>query len=237
MKKKYIHNPETHRINDAEIILPLVFKEISPRSVVDVGCGTGTFLAACEKLGVADILGVDGDYVDRSMLRIKPEQFLAADLSKPLSLGKRFDLVICLEVAEHIAPKSADIFVKSLVELGDVVLFSAAIPGQGGQNHLNEQWPSYWRGIFQRHGYDYHDLLRGELWDDPRIFWWYKQNMFLAVKNGRKPMLPSEVLMLNAIHPELWMQLVNDRKNPTVWAALRKLVKAVVLAARSTIRK
>src|SRR5436309_14636146 len=124
----------------AEAIVPLVFALLKPQSVIDVGCGLGTWLSVFEEFGVKDVFGIDGDHVDRSMLQISNERFTAFDLKKPIQIDRRFDLVVSLEVAEHLPKDCAKTFVHSLTRLGPVILFSAAIPFQGGRAHLNEQW-------------------------------------------------------------------------------------------------
>lgn len=130
-------------------------------------------------MGVHQVLGIDGDYVNRDKLRIAEHEFQSQDLSGPLSINKRFDLVISLEVAEHISEENSDNFVKSLTNLGEVVLFSAAIPGQGGTDHINEQWPSYWAEKFLAHGYLPVDCIRKRVWDDEKIMYWYAQNILI----------------------------------------------------------
>jgi SAM-dependent methyltransferase len=114
------------------------------RSVVDFGCGSGVWLAAWQRLVVDDVIGVDGEQA-RSSLKISAERFLAADLRKPIRLGRRFDLAQSLEVAEHLPPQSASVFVETLTTHAPLILFSAAVPGQGGEHHVNEQPPEYWR--------------------------------------------------------------------------------------------
>src|SRR5262249_37347034 len=78
----------------ARVVLPLVLEFVRPRSVIDVGCGLGTWLAVFREHGVADVWGVDGDYVDRERLEIPAGRFLAHDLSQPLPLGRSFALVV-----------------------------------------------------------------------------------------------------------------------------------------------
>src|SRR6267142_2976236 len=131
----------------AEVIAPLVLELLHPRSIVDIGCGDGNWLAVFCKLGVQDVLGIDGDYVERNLLQIPQNSFRSIDLSQPFNLGRTFDLAISLEGAEHLPAACAESFVKSLTRLAPFVLFSAAIPSQGGENHLNEQWPDVWASL------------------------------------------------------------------------------------------
>lgn len=163
----------------AEVIVPLVMDILHPRSVVDVGCGEGTWLAGFHRLGVEDLLGIDGDYVGRSRLQIPHENFQAADLSRPLAVPRTFDLAVSLEVAEHLPEECAALFVESLTHLAPVVLFSAAIPFQGGNHHVNEQWPDKWAELFKRHDYLPVDCIRKRIWKNEAVEWWYTQNTLL----------------------------------------------------------
>jgi 2-polyprenyl-3-methyl-5-hydroxy-6-metoxy-1,4-benzoquinol methylase len=141
----------------AKRVLPLIMEAIQPSTVIDVGCAVGTWLA------VADVRGIDGDYVDRTLLQIPQERFLPHDLTTPIHLERSFDLVLCLEVAEHLPADSALRLIDSLVSLGPVILFSAAIPYQGGTNHVNEQWPEYWARHFSAKGYVPVDCVRRQI--------------------------------------------------------------------------
>lgn len=194
----------------AEAVVPVVLGLIRPRRVVDVGCGVGTWLAAFRQHGVGEFLGVDGSYVERSLLQIPQENFREFDLRRPLALGRQFDLVVSLEVAEHLSAEYAETFVESLTGLGPVVLFSAAVPYQGGDHHVNEQWPEYWAEIFGRKGYVVVDCLRKRFWHDPNVEWWYAQNMLFFVREDRLgdyPELRAEyektpAPLLSIVHPE-----------------------------------
>lgn len=174
----------------AEEIVPLVLEFLQPRSVIDIGCGLGTWLRAFKQNGVQEVLGVDGPYIEPGMLQIAEREFLPADLRQPLRLNKKFDLLLSLEVAEHLPPESADTFVASLVKLGPVILFSAAIPFQGGTNHINAQWPDYWANKFQSHGYAPIDCLRKRIWQNEKVEWWYAQNLLLYVEQRRLAEFP-----------------------------------------------
>ncbi|WP_316793711.1 methyltransferase domain-containing protein [Pedobacter frigoris] len=199
--KPYHHDRLIHRDKDALEIIPFVKELINFNSVVDFGCGLGNFLHVVRSIGVTDILGLDGAWIDIDNLRINPDEFTHADLDKPIKLARAYDLAICLEVAEHLKEESSDILVKSLVEASDVILFSAAIPGQGGQNHINEQWTEYWVEKFAKHGYRFFDVLRPHFWDNPDIFWWYRQNIFLIIKEDYEHSFANQKI-LNLIHPE-----------------------------------
>jgi SAM-dependent methyltransferase len=168
----------------AEVVVPLLLQYVRPRHVIDVGCGQCTWLAVFREHGVEDVCGVDGDYVDRARLEIAPERFRAWDLTRPLPAGRCFDLVVSLEVAEHLPADCAETFVDSLTGLGPLVLFSAAVPYQGGAHHVNEQWPAYWAERFGARGYAAVDCLRRRIWNDPRVAWWYAQNLLLFVERS-----------------------------------------------------
>jgi SAM-dependent methyltransferase len=187
-------------------IVPIVLDLFAARSVCDVGCGVGTWLASFGKHGVADLLGLDGDYVDRALLRIPAAQFRPTDLAQPVRLERTFDLAISLEVAEHLAPARAEGFVSDLTRLAPAVLFSAAVPKQGGRDHVNERWQSWWAEIFRRHGYVTCDVVRSRIWDNPNVNYCYRQNTILYVRQGvleTRPELNNEVKRQLLVKPPL----------------------------------
>jgi SAM-dependent methyltransferase len=193
-------------------IVPLVLDLIQPRSVVDVGCGTGTWLMLFSRHGVADYLGVDA-FTPAGLLEIPRERFVEADLTRPLALGRRFDLAVSLETAEHLPEFAAKDFVESLTRLAPAVLFSAAIPGQGGTGHLNEQWPEYWARLFADHGFEPIDVLRPRLWNNERVEVWYVQNTLLYVEVRRRAEFPRLAGAIEAcgaplavVHPRLFLE-------------------------------
>lgn len=169
----------------AQIILPMVLELVHPRRVVDVGCGVGTWLGVLREMGVEDVWGMDGDYVNRDLLHFPRERFLARDLTQPARCEQRFDLAISVEVAEHLPAECAPGFVESLARLAPVVLFSAAIPFSRGSQHLNEQWPEYWAKLFQERDFVAIDCLRRRLWQEEAVEWWYAQNIMLFARPAR----------------------------------------------------
>jgi SAM-dependent methyltransferase len=169
-------------LQSAEVVVPILMELLHPQYVVDVGCGTGIWLSVYKKFGVKKVLGIDGAYVERKSLQIEDDEFLPMDLRQSFSLPETFDLSLCLEVAEHLPKRSARGLVKSLTRLSPFIFFSAAIPGQGGVQHINEQWPEYWESLFLEAGYLMLDLIRPLIWQDPRVAWYYQQNCFLYAR-------------------------------------------------------
>lgn len=222
----------------ARAAIPTLFEFVQPKSVLDVGCGIGTWLAEFQAAGVIDYVGVDGDYVDRSKLLIDGALFRCHDLSTPLVLSRQFDLAVSLEVAEHLPEEAAAAFVGSLVRAAPVVLFSAAIPEQPGTGHVNCQWPDYWMALFAEHGYQAVDCLRWRWWDEARIAWWYRQNAFVYVdreKLADYPRLAAEAttqrLPQRVVHPDHYLALCGDllsARKEAVRQALR--LRATTLA-------
>ncbi|MFZ1798895.1 MAG: methyltransferase domain-containing protein [Chitinophagaceae bacterium] len=206
---KYLHTTIEHNLQAPNEIVPFLIQAFHPKSVVDVGCGLGTFLNIFLQNGVEDIAGVDGAWVDKSKLFIPSKYFITADLECPLDFQRKFDLVICLEVAEHLEETFANVLVDNLCALGDIIIFSSAIKNQGGQNHINEQPFTYWVEKFKQKGFIFYDVFRTKFWNNASVNWWYKQNMFLVMKD----LIPVETFFPGAkpvtdiqeyIHPELF---------------------------------
>lgn len=177
----------------ARLLLPELTGSLAVRSVLDVGCGAGAWLAAHRALGVAETIGVDGDYVDRSLLLIDEASFVPQDITRPFDLGRQFDLVECLEVAEHVPTAASACLVDNIARHGKQVLFSAAVPGQGGEDHINEQPLEYWRDLFVERGYRLFDFVRARVRDNAAIEPWYRFNSLFFAHESVVPMLPAQV--------------------------------------------
>lgn len=214
-------------------MLPIL-ADLNITSVLDVGCGQGAWLSVWRELGVDHVLGIDGEYVDRERLYIAADRFVTQNLRSGFDLDTRFDLVQCLEVAEHLPASSARTLVSSLTRHADMVLFSAAAKGQGGENHINEQSYEYWRGIFAENGFIPLDCLRRSVLEDQSIEPWYRYNMFLYVRNSE----------LNSLPESLRLELVPDGESlkdlsPRVYKirkALVRLLPVTVVTALSRFR-
>lgn len=217
----------------AEVIVPMVVDLLHPSSVVDVGCGDGSWLAAFSTLGIADLLGIDGDHVERDLLQIPQDHFRAADLSRPLVLPRTFDLAVSLEVAEHLPAECAAVFVESLTRLAPAILFSAAIPFQAGVHHVNEQWPDQWCEFFRERDYLPVDCIRRRIWQNDAVDWWYAQNILVFI---HAPFLQGNAILkaeleqtnptqLRLVHPRNYLEALTPVQAPdwTVGTASRLL--------------
>lgn len=173
-------------------ITRMLAKNLMVQSTLDVGCALGTWVAAWRAAGVSQAFGVDGDYVSRDALQIPATNFRAHDLGRPFDLGEKFDLTQSLEVGEHIAPEQTDIFVDNILRhAGRFILFSAAPPGQGGENHVNERPYSDWKARFEAAGFRCYDAIRPAIAADSKIAFWYRYNVFLYVREGAEAALPA----------------------------------------------
>jgi len=208
--------------SSAESIMDILLSFLDLESVLDVGCGDGRWLSVCRTKGVATISGVDGPWTDLVGLQIPSEFLTLKELSLPFNLCRRFSLAISLEVAEHIDRKFSEVFVDNLVRHSDVVLFSAAIPYQGGFRHINEQWQSYWAALFEARGFLNYDLFRSQIWNDENIHFWYKQNIILYINKNKVDTINKVLsyikeksvqrLPLDIVHPELYEAMASYKK-------------------------
>lgn len=225
----------------ASALLPPIIQLVKPSSMVDVGCGIGTWLAAAESLGVDRLVGVEGPWVKSDDLQSTRIELVTHDLERPIPALGRFELAMSVEVAEHISHARADGLVAELCGLAPVVLFGAAVPGQGGVHHINEEWQSTWAGRFRTHGFHAFDLLRAPFWSNANIPVHYRQNTLLYVHadhvarleaaHGRA--LPTPWI-LDIVHPEVQLANVDALTHPpTLRQSLRAALGIPAAALRS----
>lgn len=153
------------------------------------------------------MLGLDGADIPDD-LEIPREGFRVVDLEQPVDPPGRYDVALCLEVAEHLTEAAGRRLVPFLTSASDLIVFSAAVPGQGGTNHLNEQWPGYWQELFAEYGFRFEDEIRWRFWNDQEIEWWYRQNMFIARRGeGESPPVRP------VVHPRLLEKKVRQNSH------------------------
>ncbi len=118
----------------AQVISRLLMDAISPKSVLDIGCGIGIWLNEFKKLkGVEKVQGIDGEWVLNTPLDINRDEieiynFESSD-SKINCIGNfKYDLAICLEMAEHVSCAKSNFIVDTLIKASDVIYFSEATP-------------------------------------------------------------------------------------------------------------
>lgn len=188
--------------HSAKEIVPLLIEYINPASVLDVGCGVGVWLKVFEENSITNFVGIDGDYVDKKLLAIPAKNFMDFDLKKSFSLNRKFDLAMSLEVGEHLPEDVANTFVDSISSHSDVVFFSAAVPGQIGTYHINEQWQDYWVKKFLDKGFVPIDLVRDKVWYTKSVDWWYKQNCILYVRKSALDNYPKLKTLVRSTNPK-----------------------------------
>lgn len=208
--RKFYEWIDTETYRDPEIIMKCIIEWIKPKTIVDFGCGEGLWLSIAKKLdNNISVQGFDGEYIDRNRLKISINDFVASDLSQKILIKEKFDLAISTEVAEHIEEKYCDNFIDNITSASDFILFSAAIPGQCGVNHVNEQWQSYWINKFERRGYFVDLSIRNYFWSEIGITSWRKQNLLFFSKSEQTSIAPNRMLY-DVVHPNIFNNL-NER--------------------------
>lgn len=182
----------------AEVVMPWVVQRTHALSVIDVGCGSGAWLSVAKAMG-CKVLGTDGNVPDGQLL-IGQDEFRRADLTEGVSCAG-FNLAMCLEVGEHLPESSAAALVAGLCE-AKYVFWSAAIPGQNGVNHINEQWSTWWASYFAEHGYVGSCDIRREFWTDRRVAGFYRQNWLVFATPGNLAKAKMLEWVFDVVHPD-----------------------------------
>jgi hypothetical protein len=248
MSSKKIYNETFYKSRDLNTkdsalqVLNQLFTYMKPQSMVDFGCGVGTWVKTGQELGVEEILGLEGDWLDLKHLVIPEENFIHKNLTSSIDLNKKFDLAITLEVAEHIEAKFSDIFVTNLTKASEVILFSAAIPGQRGSGHVNEQWPEYWIEKFKSKDYIPLDAIRPFIWHNKKIKSWYKQNTILFIHKARLSDFPllgpfqnDQKTVWSIVHPDTFARQI-EISHPK-FASLTAVLSSLPIVTLNSIKK
>jgi SAM-dependent methyltransferase len=189
----------------------------APERAIDVGCGPGWWAVELRNDYCSEVLGLDGPDGGKAITaqNVPLLRFAEADLAghwlntpklTPTELPIIWDLALCLEVGEHLPVDRAQSLVENLRCVAPVVVFSAAIPGQGGVGHVNERWPDWWASMFRDSGWRTSGAIRRHLWNLDGLAPYYAQNIFVAWEPGRLE-LPygTEIGQVDAlVHPGVW---------------------------------
>jgi hypothetical protein len=230
----------------AAAALPLLLELIpATTSLVHVGFGSGEWLAEAQRLGVSAVHGIDGPWASLDGLLVAPGQVTIVDTRQSFRGGK-YDLAVCTEYAEHLPDSRAASFVADLAALAPVIAFSAAIPGQGGKGHVNEQWPSYWEAHFAAVGFHMVDAIRHQLWNAPGMPSYLAQNLLIAIDQGELTNYPRLAQLAadrdggvrSLVHPVIYeqkMQKIETLRAPfqrRTWRLTRPQLRAAARRVR-----
>ena len=222
-----------YSLDAPKLLLSAIWPYLRPRSVGEFGCAYATFLHAARSLGATVVHGYDIPELDLSLRHLSEDEFTAVDLTEEIDLPQRFDLAVSTEVGEHLRAEGALTFADTLVKASDRVLFSSAVPFQGGVNHIHENWLEYWAQLFAERGYLCYDILRPQFWHDTRVPWYYRQNVVLFVKSGCDASLREAGHRPTArpatqIHPEHYLKVLAGQ--PVDIKILTSLIRALYRA-------
>lgn len=231
---RYVHLEKDHNLKDPTVLVPIFLDLFQPGTACDVGCAVGAFLRVFKDAGI-EVMGFDGPWVNRQLLSkyLTEAEFREVDFEKAFPVPeKKFDLALCLEVAEHLREENADNLVRFLTSLSETVIFSAAIPFQGGDNHYNERWEEYWEKKFNDLGYKKFDLIRHRIWGNKDIKWWYRQNTVVYSKRdlSNLPSISFEGAVTRECYENKTAMLSNfsGLVTPTPWKALKLSTKTIL---------
>ena len=206
-----------YNYKSAKIILPIIFKYYKPNSVIDIGCGIGSWLKAVNEIGVNKFIGIDGNEIEEKFLLVSRKYIKIDNLETHENINnEKYDLAMSIEVAEHLHNSCSVNFIETLTSYSDVILFSAAIPYQAGEHHINCNPPQFWVDIFKKYGYDCYDFRNDlmNMWE--KINPCYSQNILLFAKEKYRNTFSKFNLTEKPIfyyHPAYVDHIVNDNNS------------------------
>lgn len=243
---KFLHmaNRGVSNLTSAEQIVPYLLQYVNPKNVIDFGCAVGVWLLQFKKRGIK-VHGIDGEWVRKYKKYISEDdiQYFDFESDNKLLFEEKYDLALCLEMAEHISSKKADKLIDTLTQSSDVIYFSAATPNSGGQHHVNEQWQSFWKKKFMRRGFVLIDCIRPHVWHNKQVCYFYAQESFIYVKEDKLEKYPllkkiyeeQHNCIIDIVHPELFS---NQIAKPThEWSYLFSLLRQVLYSMLRKILK
>lgn len=187
---KTLYDAEFYNFSKEEVskfvssFVDIIIKEFNPKSVADIGCGIGLYVNEFDKRGV-EAVGYDGSpYAIKNSVTRKG-LLKIGDIRKNLNFDKKYDIVLSIEVAEHIPTKCSDIFVNTLTKCSDVIILTAAQKGQGGTDHINEQPRYFWIKKFEKKNFNFNKSLSEKLsfkMKEKGVPWWIHGNLMIFQK-------------------------------------------------------
>jgi SAM-dependent methyltransferase len=198
--------------HSASLMLQMVRRLYHFESVLDVGAGSGTWLEEARKCGATRLSGIEALWY-RSLPVASNIDYQYCDLNGDFPVPKvRFDLVLCLEVAEHLLPQSSQSLVAGLCSSGSVIVFGAGLERQYGNAHSNCRRQEFWISLFLEKGFRCFDLFRPKLWYSGSVSPWYRQNTLVFADPSASAHFQSAPAptMLNVYHPQLLFYPVDE---------------------------
>lgn len=207
---KYFDKHKMAARKSARHVVPFVMSVIRPISIADIGCGSGQWTKEFISNGVKRAYAFDAFASPCWGVADNSVDFQKIDLEDCVADFPDVELVCWLEVAEHLSKSSCNRILSYIVERTDAILFSCAVPGQGGTGHISERRLSDWVSDFKEFGFCCQDILRPRFWNDENISWWYRQNAVIFAKENsvasnaiRSFRLPT-FRGMDLIHPDLF---------------------------------
>ncbi len=184
-QKEYLFYGTDQTLSSTRIIVKVINKYLPKiNSVIDLGCGMAAFAKAFQENGSNEITIIDHPKLDVSKCVVKDNYtFTPCDLDIAIPVVQKVDLLICTEVLEHIGYNRSLKVLDYIVSCSDIILFSAAIPRQGGLGHINEQRHNFWISEFRKRGFQNFDLFKLDLINNTEVLYWLRQNLFIFHRN------------------------------------------------------
>lgn len=184
----------------AKVAVPWIIGKFNPKSVVDVGCGNGSWLREFAQHGVYTI------GFDRKESVSGIDEYHRADLTQPFEIPQ-CDLAMSLEAGEHLPQEACMEIIRGLCQAVPVVIFAGGIPLQGGIGHINERWQSDWASMFRRHGYCPYDDLRLFLWNKEVDCWYAQDSLIYCSPETANKFNLTPARILDFVHPGSWSRI------------------------------